>query len=208
MKWYNINETLNTVENQESKNIITEKKITEEDLYFLSHIEGLKSTAGIFKEKYNKFMYEITNKYNVDSLEFLFISKYVREHKFHLRPELVEKYGPYNLDESRISFIYKGNNFYIIMTGLVLLIWFFTGSEPSYCECKDISKTALMVSSGLSSDGVDFDGLEDCNSKIIKDLELDMSPGKMGISYTQQVSYEMCTYGYYEGRNGTRYYPK
>ena len=82
-------------------------------------------------------------------------------------------------------------------------------SEPSYCECKDISREAIKASVGFPSD-VDLDDLEDCAEKVKKDLDFNMPADKISIGYIQQVSYEMCEYGYYEGKGsnnrGKRYY--
>jgi hypothetical protein len=84
-------------------------------------------------------------------------------------------------------------------------------SKPSYCECKDISREAITASVGLPSD-VDLDALEDCAEKVKEDLDFSMPADKIGIDYIQQVSYEMCEYGYYEGKGsdnrGKKYYNK
>lgn len=104
---------------------INEIGITEQDLYFLSHIEGVKSTAGIFKEKYNKYMYGILKKYNTNSIDFLMISRYVRE-KNHLMPELIEKYGPYQLDSSKTSYDFKGMKaFATVIIGIIVVFFVF-----------------------------------------------------------------------------------
>jgi hypothetical protein len=123
--------------------IIDEKNITEEDLYFLSHIEGMKSTAGIFKEKYNKYMYGILKKYNINSIDFLKISKYVKNEKFYLVPALIEKYGPYQLDNSKTSYDFAGiKSFVIVLIGLVgiffLVRTFIGGGKPSECDCRKV----------------------------------------------------------------------
>lgn len=108
------------------KKIVDDHKITEEDLYFLSHIEGIKATAGIFKEKYNKYMYGILKKYNVNSIAFLMISRYVKEKKFHLVPELIEKYGPYQLDSSKTSYDFKGiKAFAILLIVIIVSVFMF-----------------------------------------------------------------------------------
>ena len=127
---------------------IDELKITEEDLYFLSHIEGIKATAGIFKEKYNKYMYGILKKNNVNSIDFLMISRYVKNKKFHLIPELIEKYGPYQLDSSKTSYDFKGMKAFATIIIVMIVVFFVfkqtnnssksnnsTGGGPDACEC-------------------------------------------------------------------------
>lgn len=103
---------------------IDELKITEEDLYFLSHIEGIKATAGIFKEKYNKYMYGILKKNNVNSIDFLMISRYVKNKKFHLIPELIEKYGSYQLDISKTSYDFKGMKAFASIIIVIIVVFF------------------------------------------------------------------------------------
>ena len=111
---------------------ILELKITEQDLYFLSHIEAIKENAGIFKEKYNKYMGGILKKYNINSIDFLKISKYVRNQKFHLKPELVEKYGPYQLEKSNVGFDYNGMKTYaVIVFVIIIIIVFFKNNNSS-----------------------------------------------------------------------------
>lgn len=78
--------------------------ISEEDLYKLSCIEEIRSKAGIFKEKYNKYHYGILKKYRANALDFLEVTRYVREEKLHLIPELIEKYGEYNLKNAPTAF--------------------------------------------------------------------------------------------------------
>jgi hypothetical protein len=106
------------------KKRIDELKITEEDLYILSHIEGIKATAGIFKEKYNKYMYGILKKNNVNSIDFLMISRYVKNKKFHLVPELIEKYGPYQLDSSKTSYDFKGMKAFATVLIVIIIVFF------------------------------------------------------------------------------------
>ena len=112
---------------------ILELKITEQDLYFLSHIEAIKENTGIFKEKYNKYMWGILKKYNINSIDFLQISKYVRNQKFHLKPELVEKYGPYQLEKSNVGFDYNGMKTYaVIVFAIIIVIVFFKNNSNSH----------------------------------------------------------------------------
>lgn len=140
------------------KKIIDDLKITEEDLYFLSHIEGLKSTAGIFKEKYNKYMYGILKKYNTNSIDFLMISRYVKEKKLHLIPELIEKYGPYNIETAKTSFDYKGMKAFgvflvIIVIGVVLFKFIDDKTKVDPCDCADIgSKVQIVGYQNLTSE--------------------------------------------------------
>jgi len=111
---------------------ILELKITEQDLYFLSHIEAIKENAGIFKEKYNKYMWGILKKYNINSIDFLQISKYVRNQKLHLKPELVEKYGPYQLEKSKVDYDFNGMKTYaVIAFAIIIVIVFFKNNSNS-----------------------------------------------------------------------------
>jgi hypothetical protein len=115
--------------------------ITEEDLYFLSHIEGIKSTAGFFKAKYNKYMYGILNKYNIDSIDILMISRYVKEKKFHLKAELIEKYGPYDITTAKTDFDFKGMKAFAILLGIFIIVAVavkLADNAPSACDCVDI----------------------------------------------------------------------
>lgn len=146
--------------------IINEKKITEEDLYFLSHIEGIKSTAGIFKEKYNKYMHGILKKYNVNSIDFLMISRYVKQHNFHLMPDLVEKYGPYKLDESKTSFDFKGFKAFaiILITVVAAFVLFKMFLQPNVdpCKCSEVGANAQMIG---------YDNLSEESKKIFNACE-------------------------------------
>jgi len=81
-------------------------------------------------------------------------------------------------------------------------------SKPTYCECETISRDAIVVSSiGLARD-VNLDKLEDCAEKVKKDINLNLPASQISIDYIQQVSYEMCKNGYYEGkgRDYKKYY--
>jgi len=94
---------------------------------------------------------------------------------------------------------------------LLTFLIFSSCSKPDYCECKVISREAIKASAGLPSD-MDLDDLEDCAEKVKEDLDFNMPADKISIDYIQQVSYEMCEYGYYEGKHsdsrGKKYYPK
>jgi hypothetical protein len=83
-------------------------------------------------------------------------------------------------------------------------------SKPSYCKCEDVSREAITASIGLQSD-LDLDDLDDCAEKVKEDLDFSMPADKIGVDFIQQVSYEMCKYGYYEGKGsdnrGKKYYP-
>lgn len=81
-------------------------------------------------------------------------------------------------------------------------------SSPTYCECVDISREAISASIGIPSD-VDLDKLEDCGDKVKEDIMLDMPSDQISIDYIQQVSYEMCKHGSFEGkgRDYKKYYP-
>jgi len=130
------------------KKIIDDLKITEEDLYFLSHIEGIKSTAGIFKEKYNKYMYGILKKYNTNSIDFLMISRYVKEKKLHLIPELIEKYGPYQLDSSKTSYDFTGMKAFAIILCIIIVgvvIMKLTETKVNPCDCADVGSKAQII---------------------------------------------------------------
>lgn len=84
-------------------------------------------------------------------------------------------------------------------------------NKPTYCECEEISQKAIVASAGIPSN-VDLDDLEDCGEKIKEDLDFSMPADQIGIDFIQQVSYEMCKNGYYEGKHqndkGKKYYPK
>ncbi|AMQ56174.1 hypothetical protein [Algoriphagus sanaruensis] len=83
-------------------------------------------------------------------------------------------------------------------------------AKPSYCECVEISKEAISGSVGLPSN-FDLDELEDCGQKVKEDIGLNLPADKIGIDFIQQVSYEMCNNGFYEGKHsdnrGRKYYP-
>lgn len=81
-------------------------------------------------------------------------------------------------------------------------------SKPRYCECKDVSGKAISASIGIPSK-VDFDKLEDCADKVKEDIKLDMPSDQISIDYIQQVSYEMCEHGFYEGKgsDSKKHYP-
>ena len=78
-------------------------------------------------------------------------------------------------------------------------------SKPNYCECREISRDAI------SRVDVDLDGWEDCAEKVKEDLNFSIQADEIGINFIYQVSYEMCEYGYYEGKHsndrGKKYYP-
>ena len=82
-------------------------------------------------------------------------------------------------------------------------------SKPTYCECETISRDAIVASVGLPRD-VDIDKLEDCAEKVKKDINLNMPASQISIDFIQQVSYEMCKHGYYEGKGSDykKYYNK
>jgi hypothetical protein len=75
-------------------------------------------------------------------------------------------------------------------------------STPSYCECEEYSKQAVLASAGIPSD-VDMGAVESCAKKVKKDLSLKLSVNEMSVDYINQVSHEMCLYGYYELRDGS-----
>jgi hypothetical protein len=81
-------------------------------------------------------------------------------------------------------------------------------SSSTYCECVDIPGKAISASIGIPSD-VDFNKLEDCADKVKEDIMLDMPSDQISIDFIQQVSYEMCKYGFFEskGRDQKKYYP-
>jgi hypothetical protein len=65
---------------------------------------------------------------------------------------------------------------------------------------------------GMPSDGYSHSDLLDCAKKAKEDLELNMPANKIGIEFISQVSFEICKYGYYEGKGGAdrgkKFYPK
>lgn len=142
----------------EIKKRIDELLITEEELYFLSHIAELRSNAGIFKEKYNKYMYGILKNRNVNSLSFLMIDKYVKHKKFHLIPDLIEKYGPYQIDNSKKSHDFKGMKAFVILLIVIVLGVFITKfietkTKIDPCDCADLgSKVQIVGYQNLSND--------------------------------------------------------
>lgn len=93
--------------------------------------------------------------------------------------------------------------------GIILIFSTISCSKPTYCECVDISREAISASIGIPSD-VDFNKLEDCADKVKEDILLDMPSDQISIDYIQQVSYEMCKYGSFEGkgRDSKKHYPK
>jgi hypothetical protein len=201
---------------------IKELKITEEDLYFLSHIEGIKDTAGIFKEKYNKYMYGILKKNNVNSVDFLMISRYVKTKKFHLIPELIEKYGPYQLDNSKTSFDFKGMKAFAIFLGIIPIFFLikvsinFIFPNPTWCDCDKAVSEAIEYSLFQGKEGsnakYDKSTVTLCAEKAIILTDLKISPKNMDINYLAQVAFEVCKHGYYEGKysddRGKKYYSK
>lgn len=97
--------------------------------------------------------------------------------------------------------------FLLLLTPIILA----SCSKPTYtyCECEDISREAILASVGMPNDYSSSDLLA-CAEKVKEDMEFDMPAKRIGIDYIQQVSYEMCTYGFYEGRGadrGKKYYP-
>ena len=81
-------------------------------------------------------------------------------------------------------------------------------SEHTYCDCDKISSKAIQASVGIPTD-VDLDALEECGEKVKKDIDLNLPADQIGVDYIQQVSFEMCKYGFYEGKGSEhkKYYP-
>jgi hypothetical protein len=99
----------------------------------------------------------------------------------------------------------KNNKLSLLFLGFLTII---SCSKPTYCECETISRDAIVVTSiGLPRD-VNLDKLEDCAEKVKKDINLNIPASQISIDYIQQVSYEMCKHGYYEGkgRDYKKYY--
>ncbi|WP_297867877.1 hypothetical protein [uncultured Flavobacterium sp.] len=96
-----------------------------------------------------------------------------------------------------------------LVKNLTILIILNSCTKPTYCECEVISSKAISASVGIPSD-VDLDKLEDCGDKVKEDIMLDMPSDQISIDYIQQVSYEMCKHGSFEGkgRDHLKYYPK
>jgi hypothetical protein len=92
---------------------------------------------------------------------------------------------------------------------LILFVIIFTAScaKPNYCECEDVSREAIYASVRLPSN-VDFDKLKDCARKVKEDVMLNMPSDQISVDYIQQVSYEMCKNGFYEGKGNdhNKYY--
>lgn len=84
-------------------------------------------------------------------------------------------------------------------------------SEPSYCECSDMSKALILKSTGVETD-VEWADLEDCAEKVKRDIDWERGVDDLPVDLIDQVTYEMCKYGYYEGklgdRRGKKFYPK
>jgi len=183
------------------KKRIDELKITEEDLYFLSHIEGIKATAGIFKEKYNKYMYGILKKNNVDSINFLMISRYVKDKKFHLMPELIEKYGPYQLDNSKTSYDFKGMKAFAIVLIVIIVVFFvfkqINNSSSGGDSIENTQKCLVgydwVYPSGNNPSGAwkfSSDGTFNSSTTMFGGMSTwgnwrIVSPGKINVSYTR-----------------------
>lgn len=92
---------------------------------------------------------------------------------------------------------------------IILIFSIISCSNPTYCDCKDISGKAISASIGIPSK-LDFDKLEDCADKVKEDIKLDMPSDQISIDYIQQVSYEICEHGFYDGkgRDSKKHYPK
>ena len=101
------------------------------------------------------------------------------------------------------------NNMRISLIFLIALLLMTSCAKPSYCECEEISREAIYKSVGLKSN-VNFSKLEACADKVKEDIMLEMPSDQISIDYIQQVSYEMCKHGFYEGkgRENKKYYPE
>lgn len=95
------------------------------------------------------------------------------------------------------------NIFYLILLARIIT----SCTTPDYCECKKISSDAIIASSGIPR-SVDLDELIKCGEKVKNDIELKIPSDKISINYIQQVSYEMCNFGFYEGKgsDSKKYY--
>jgi hypothetical protein len=89
---------------------------------------------------------------------------------------------------------------------LTILCTLVSCNKPTYCECEDISREAISASIGIPSN-VDLDKLGGCGDKVKEDIMLDMPSDQISIDYIQQVSYEMCKQGNFEGKDHKKYYP-
>ena len=84
-------------------------------------------------------MYGILKKYNTNSIDFLMISRYVKEKKLHLIPELIEKYGPYNIETAKTSFDYKGMKafgFFLVIIVILYILFILIIYNKSLNELK------------------------------------------------------------------------
>ena len=92
----------------------------------------------------------------------------------------------------------------VLTIGGLILIGLGSWLNPSYtyCECQQITADAISwtVLRGQYGSTAKFDeaGVDACNKKVIDALDLDVESGKMNVEFTQQVSYEICTDGYYK----------
>ena len=97
-----------------------------------------------------------------------------------------------------------------IFFALIGLFFMSSCSKPNYCECKEISLQAIYANVGLPNN-VNLSKLKDCEDKIKDDNLPSVPPGNQTLAdYIQQVSYEMCEFGFYEGKglDNKKYYPK
>jgi hypothetical protein len=80
-------------------------------------------------------------------------------------------------------------------------------ATPDYCECDQVSSDAIVASAGIPRD-VDLGDLKRCGKKVKNDIGLEMPSDKISIDFIQQVSYEMCKFGFYEGKgkDSKKYY--
>ncbi len=92
----------------------------------------------------------------------------------------------------------------ILFVGGLILVGLGSWLNPSYtyCECQQITEDAITwtVLRGQYGSTAKFDeaGVDACNEKVINALDLDVESGKMNVEFTKQVSYEICTDGYYK----------
>jgi hypothetical protein len=85
-------------------------------------------------------MWGILKKYDINSIDFLHICKYVRNQKLHLIPELIDKYGSYELEKSNVSFDFNGmKSFVIIIFVIIILIVFFKHNNSSSTSSNESS---------------------------------------------------------------------
>ena len=89
--------------------------------------------------------------------------------------------------------------------------------NPTWCDCDEAIGNAIeySVMRGEAGSTAEYDKktVRACAEKVLElNKDLNVEPEELSIDYMAQFSYEICKYGYYEGKNsdnrGKKYYPK